>query len=65
MGDLTYSGINGVCRLKKVERKEVCGRNRETWKGIKKRELVISPSHCLKIDKMIMHFLKCTYTPKL
>ena len=54
-----------MCRLKKVERKEVCGRNRETWKGIKKRELVISPSHCLKIDKMIMHFLKFTYTPKL
>lgn len=32
MGNLTYSGINGVCRMKKVERKEVCGRKRETWK---------------------------------
>lgn len=32
MGDLTYSGINGVCRIKKVKRKEVCGRKREKWK---------------------------------
>lgn len=76
MSYLTCSVINGVCRRKKGKRKEVCGRGREKLKRKKEKQrhkerkekgrvgLTISPLRFL-IDKLIMHFLKLTYTPKL
>ena len=57
--------------MKKVKRKEVCGRKREKWKRHKERKergkvwLIISPSHCLKIDKMIKVFSKIYLYPKV